>query len=326
MGFVKNTLYKVASPAMLGNFRKQLIFPYYHLIENGSLPHIRHLYPYKNREQFKKDLDFLTTNYSIIDPRDLMAGRRPENGFLLTFDDGLLEVYTEIYPILKERNIPAIFFINPDYVGTGKILYKHAASILFSELKKADANKLSQITSVLGLSNPKEIAAGIRHISYANRHLLHEIAAILEVDINLYMQARPIYMNKDQIREMIDAGFYFGGHTYTHPPLDQISFDEQKQEIISSIDWLKKNFGIEYSMFAFPFSDKSASKKLLSELFDYDKDILIFGNSGLKQDIDPRIIQRFSFENPNRETAKLVVTENLYKVFNKLIGKYKIKR
>jgi len=53
---------------------------------------------------------------------------------------------------------------------------------------------------------------------------------------------------------------------------------------------------------------------------------LVFGNSGLKKDIDPRIIQRFSLENPNKETAKQIVAENLYKRYNQLAGKYHIQR
>ena len=92
------------------------------------------------------------------------------------------------------------------------------------------------------------------------------------------------------------------------------------------MEWLKINFNIKYSFFAFPFSDKSISKKLLNELFEYDCNLRLFGNSGLKQDFDSRIIQRFSLENPKKQTEKQIVTENLYKYFNKLIGKYTIKR
>ena len=100
----------------------------------------------------------------------------------------------------------------------------------------------------------------------------------------------------------------------------------KKDEIIDSIEWLKSNFGIKYSLFAFPFSDKGISKKLIYELFEYDPNLLIFGNSGLKKDTSNRIIQRFSFENPSRKPEKLSVAENLYKLYNKITGQYQIKR
>ena len=55
---------------------------------------------------------------------------------------------------------------------------------------------------------------------------------------------------------MIDMGFYFGGHTMTHPRLNTINYNDQKKEIIDSINWLKLNFKINYSFFAFPYTDR----------------------------------------------------------------------
>ncbi len=148
----------------------------------------------------------------------------------------------------------------------------------------------------------------------------------LNIDVKKYLSENKFYLSKEQIKEMMDDGHYFGGHTMSHPPLIQLSHEQQKKEIIDSIEWLKNNFGINYSLFAFPFSDKSMSKKLLNELFDYDSSLKLFGNSGIKMDFDRRIIQRFSLENPKKETEKQIVTENLYKYFNKAIGAYNIKR
>jgi len=152
------------------------------------------------------------------------------------------------------------------------------------------------------------------------------VLAQLHINIDHYLTTEKPYISKLQIQEMMDAGFYFGGHTMSHPPLNQLSHEDQKAQIIDSIEWLKSNFGIQYSYFAFPFSDKGISRKLIEELFEYDQQLLIFGNSGLKKDIDTRIIQRFSLENPNRKTSNVIISENLYKIYNKLIGKYNIHR
>jgi peptidoglycan/xylan/chitin deacetylase (PgdA/CDA1 family) len=125
---------------------------------------------------------------------------------------------------------------------------------------------------------------------------------------------------------MLEYGMFFGGHTMSHPPLSQLKHDENKTEIIDSINWVKTNFGIDYSIFAFPFTDKNISKKLFDELFEYDENILLFGNSGLKKDFDYRIIQRFSLEDPNKLIGKTIISENIYKLFNKITGQYHIKR
>lgn len=56
----------------------------------------------------------------------------PPKPILLTFDDGYLGNYEEAYPILKEFNYPAVFFIVPAYVGV-KTSKEH---VTWDQLKK----------------------------------------------------------------------------------------------------------------------------------------------------------------------------------------------
>lgn len=46
----------------------------------------------------------------------------PKNSVVLTFDDGYVSFYREVYPILKQRKIPAAVFIITGDVGTGRRL------------------------------------------------------------------------------------------------------------------------------------------------------------------------------------------------------------
>ncbi|WP_432671536.1 polysaccharide deacetylase family protein [Flavobacterium sp. SM2513] len=330
MGIVKDVLYKASNKNLLSVFKNQSIFPYYHLVRDNQVPHITHLYPYKNSKQFLADLDLLSANYKSLHPKDLLENKKSGNTFLLTFDDGLHEIYSVIFPILKEKKINAVFFINPNFVENNEGLYKHYISIIITHLDKSnyDSDSLLKISKVFNFTfnNVNEFKKNFIGIPYSQREKVKEVLTLLNLDIHSYLKNEQPYITKKQIQEMIDAGFYFGGHTMNHPPLHQLSHQEQKKEIIDSVDWLRQNFNIDYSFFAFPFSDKAVSKTLLQELFTYDKDIILFGNSGLKKDIDSRIIQRFSLENPTKNTAKQIVTENLYKYFNKLIGKYNIQR
>lgn len=330
MGIIKDILYKISNKQFLKNFKNQSIFPYYHIIRDNQVAHIENLYQFKNCKQFLNDINILTTNYKPINPQDLLNNKNLKNNFLLSFDDGLEEVYTIIYPILKKNNLKAIFFINPIFVDNNEGLYKHYISIIVTHLKKNNFEKstLDKISKKLSFTynTIEEFKQKFINIKFSEREKIKDILVVLNIDIKTYLKEQHPYITKKQIQEMINDGFYFGGHTMTHPPLNQLTHDEQKKEIINSINWLKENFNINYSLFAFPFSDKSISKKLLNELFEYDSNIKLFGNSGLKKDIDKRIIQRFSLENPKKQTEKQIVTENLYKYFNKLIGKYNIKR
>jgi peptidoglycan/xylan/chitin deacetylase (PgdA/CDA1 family) len=330
MGIIKNTLYKVSNKGLLSLFKNQSIFPYYHIVRDNQVAHIENLYQFKNCKQFLNDIDLLTKNYKPTNPKDLLDNKSLKNNFLLSFDDGLQEIYSIIYPILKNNNLKAIFFINPNFIDNNEGLYKHYISIIISTLKsnnfeKSALDKISQKTSIT-YNTVDEFKQKLINIKFSERDKVNEILELLNINIKDHLKEHTPYITKEQIQEMINDGFYFGGHTMSHPPLNQLTHEEQKAEIINSIDWLKTNFGINYSFFAFPFTDKSISKKLLNELFEYDKKILLFGNQGLKKDFDNRIIQRFSLENPKKQTEKQIVTENLYKYYNKIINKYKINR
>lgn len=330
MGIVKTTLYKFSNVRFLNSFKKESIFPYYHIVKSQNPAHIKHLYPFKNPQQFIEDIELIQRHYQPINFHDLQKEVRPENAVLFSFDDGLSEIYTDIFPILKEKKVPAIFFINPTFVDNHQVLYKHKISLIIDYLHANNfkADSIKKINKIFGLPNLTNdlLVKKLKSTSFANRHKIDDLLKELEIDIEGYLKEVKPYITKSQIQEMIDAGFYFGGHTMSHSPLDQLTHEQQKAEIIDSIEWLKKNFELNYSCFAFPFSDKGISRKLINELFDYDANLLLFGNSGMKKDIDYRIIQRFSLEHPKKDTAKVIVTENWYKIFNKLMGKYHIQR
>lgn len=327
MGIIKDILYRFSGTGLLPLVKKQAVFPYYHLVRDEKVAHIKYLYDYKNVAQFRQDLDFLLANYKPASPQDVLNGQVPENSFLLTFDDGLEEIYSVIYPILKEKNLSAIFFINPDFVGNNQSLYKHDIGVILDQIKN-DPAQMQTVAEMTGIpyASFDDFALQFKSIPYAGRQKVQEILAALNIDMDQYRKQQRMYISKEQIQEMIGAGFYFGGHTLSHPPLQLLSFDEQKTEIIGSMQWLKDHFGIQYSAFAFPFSDQSASKNLFQALFDYDPNMRIFGNAGIKKDIDVRIIQRFSLEDPRYQASKKVIAENLYKYFNLLTFKYRITR
>ncbi len=92
------------------------LLPYHHLVSDQDVLHVKHLYPYKNIRQFKKDLDLLLKYYRPVGVDEIIksvSDRKPlpQNAFLLSFDDGFKEVNDIVAPILlAQRGCPAIFF------------------------------------------------------------------------------------------------------------------------------------------------------------------------------------------------------------------------
>ncbi|MBP2831008.1 polysaccharide deacetylase family protein [Aquimarina sp. U1-2] len=332
MGFVKNLLYKISTENLLFIFRKQPLFPYYHIVSDKAVHHIDNLYDFKNKKQFEEDLDFLLHTYKPLDPEALWNNGCTENSFLLTFDDGLSEIYTNIYPILKSKGIKAIFFINPDFVDNKEILYKHEISIVINHLKKSNVTneqkeKLGRMLfNTTENYNTTSAIKAVKNITYQEREMVRKVSKILKINIEEYLAKNKPYVSSENIKEMLNDGFFFGSHTMSHPPLQQLTIEEQKKQIIDAIEWMKNQFHIKQPSFAFPFTDRGISKSVIQHILDYDQNLLIFGNSGMKKDVNNRIIQRFSLEKPSKKIGKVICTEHLYKYYNKIIGSYTIKR
>lgn len=335
MGLLKNLLYSASSEKMLNFFTDQTIFTYYHTVNNEKLNYLDNLFSFKNEKHFKNDIELLLNNYQPLNPdfflKDFKYNQIPKNHFLLTFDDGLSQIFDVIAPILYEKKISAIFFVNPHYIDNKNFFVRHVISVLIDIIlnNKYDKEIIQEINYLLSLkksSSKSLLINDLKKINFDSENILLRITELLKVDINTELKKKKPFISKNQIKEMIDMGFYFGGHTMTHPRLNTINYNDQKKEIFDSINWLKLNFKINYSFFAFPYTDRGISKKLIKSIFKYDNSSIVFGNSGLKKDFDERIIQRFSLEKPNQNTSKLIVSENLYKFCNKLIGNYNITR
>ena len=65
---------------------------------------------------FKKQLEIIENEgIKFIHPKDFeqsLSQNKSQRKILLTIDDGLLSFYNNAWPILKEREIPFILFVN----------------------------------------------------------------------------------------------------------------------------------------------------------------------------------------------------------------------
>ena len=60
-------------------------------------------------------------------------------------------------------------------------------------------------------------------------------------------------MKWDELKELVDYGNTIGAHTKSHPVLSNLTFDDQRKEIIESKEIIEKKLNINVEHFAFPF-------------------------------------------------------------------------
>lgn len=324
----------IPSKLLLNITDQRLIIPFYHIISDENVPHIRHLYPVKSVKMFLRDLDFLLKMYEPLNYLEFQELARNKKRavkplFLLTFDDGLKEFHDVIAPVLMQKGVPAICFLNSGFIDNNDLFYRYKASLLIDHLintpKLISDKKVIDWVSVHS-NGKKEITKLLLSISYQNKNYLDDFAMLVNYDFKEYLSIHKPYLTSTQIHSLKNNGFHFGAHSIDHPEYRHIDFDEQIRQTKESIESICTRFSLDYKTFSFPFTDFDVSKHFFNRVYNDNIADTTFGCAGLKKEVFPNHFQRISFE-MNYLTAKEIYnSELLYFMFKAILGKNTIKR
>lgn len=269
-----------------------ILLPFYHLVSDDDLP-FRYNYNYPSISQFREDLDFLLTRFRPVELDDLLSGKNLSKAFHLSFDDGLSECYHIIAPILKEKGIPATFFINPSFVNNRDLFHRYKAAKIIRQLKK------------------KNIQISIQK-TYADINSLDEMAADMGINWDEILEKEKPYMTLEQIKELQDEGFTIGAHSMDHPEFWLLDEESQLEEIRESTNWITKKLNPTIKAFAFPFTDVGVPDSVFKACHDEHIFDISFGTAGLKNDRMERHFQRIPMENEKNLTGKKLLKEEYF--------------
>ena len=270
-----------------------VMYHYVRAINNSRYSNIKGL----DVEDFKKQLDFLQNNYHIIKMEELIDAvennsSMPDNSLLLTFDDGYIDHFNTVFPILKNRGLQGSFFIPAqtfcdnklldvnkihfilavanidnlyDEVITQIELYRNkgwefpTTSILIDKYAKAnrfDDAKTIFVKRILQTVLPEELRGII------SSNLFKKYVGLSE-DVF----ARELYMNRDQINCMKNAGMYIGLHGYNHYWIGNLTKEEQEKEIMKALNAMEDFIDHDNWVMNYPYgSYNNDTLEILSKL------------------------------------------------------------
>jgi len=250
-----------------------VMYHYVRDLSQSSFPNIKGL----NTKEFLNQIDYFKKNYNFVTINDcisaLNAGelnKLPTNSMLLTFDDGFIDHYDTVFPILVKNKIQGTFFppakpvLEHIVLDTHKIHFLLASNSNTNDLiqdifKKLDSNRKEYKLN----SNEyyfKKLAVPSRfdnkEVIFIKRLLQNELPEILRSKIihelftitvnsdEVYF-SKKLYMSEQHLKEMISENMFIGGHGYDHYWLEKLNYSDQKNEIDLTIRFLKK-IGAEY--------------------------------------------------------------------------------
>lgn len=168
-----------------------------------------------------------------------------KNLVALTIDDGRHNCYEFLFPLLKEFELPATFFVvssflrGEDWIWTDKVLWLSEQPKPPQELVPA---RLDDIFRSLNRLRPEERNARI-----------DAMAKGVGVSIPHAPPAKYAPCSWSELREMADSGLMeIGSHTVTHPILSSVTDEESREEISRSRAQIEEGIGRSVKSFCFP--------------------------------------------------------------------------
>ena len=112
----------------------------YHHIAKSKVQNSYYVSPEIFEEQMKwlKENNYHVISYDKFYQAASGEGTLPSKPVVITFDDSLLDQYTNAYPILRKYNYPATFFVKLNDVSN-----KGTSALTFSEIKKMAENGMT---------------------------------------------------------------------------------------------------------------------------------------------------------------------------------------
>lgn len=324
----------IPTKLLMAATNQKLIIPLYHIISDERVPHVQHLYQIKSVKKFIQDLDFFLKFYKPIDYFEFLeivkrGKSTAKPSFLLTFDDGLKEFYDVIAPLLFQKGIPAICFLNSGFIDNKALFYRYKACLLIDYLEN-NPNLLNDYKVIewifdhsIGTKNVREF---LLSISYQNKNSLNDFARLINYNFEEYLSNYKPYLTSDQIHSLLKQGFCFGAHSIDHPEYRFIDFDEQIKQTKESVESICAQFSLGYKTFSFPFTDYEVSKQFFDRVNAENIANITFGCAGQKKETFPNHFQRISFEMEQLTAREINNSEFLYFFIKAFLGKNTIKR
>ncbi len=241
-----------------------ITYHYVRDLQSSKYPKIKAL----TTDQFKNQLDYISRFYEFITVQDCIDAiysnnDLPKNSVLLTFDDGYLDHYETVFPVLHEKKIQGCFFPSAKAISEKVVLGTNKVQFILSSVSSIE-DLLDHIYSYLdeyrNQYNLRSNEFYFSEISLARIVDNKEIAFVkylMQTALPLKLRelitdelfekyvtkdesafAQELYMDCKKIKEMMDNGMFIGCHGYEHHRMDMLTPKQQEDEIDMALDVL----------------------------------------------------------------------------------------
>ena len=255
-----------------------------------------------SQQEFAAQIGWLNAHFEILSESDLVAIARgtvrlPGKSVVITFDDGYIDNYTLAYPILRDANTPAIFFIPTLAIESRQLGWWDCLAYLLKITQKDTVYYRNRILK------PREhyqesihtVFQQIKEEHLPAKDILADLIAACEIDLPARQIQGKELMTWEQLREVSQNNIAIGSHTHSHRILASLPLDRQSFELTESKQIIEHHLGKPIHAMSYPvghYNHFSPDTKRLAQEAGYDIAFSFFTGINDSSNFDPFDIRR----------------------------------
>lgn len=217
---------------------------------------------------FRAQMQWLKRHWRVMRLADVVAAldageAMPPDAVVVTFDDGYDDNYHHAFPVLRELELPATFFVSTAHVDSGM---PYAYDWLVHMLLITPALDVPELGLAIAPQSTRAARRALgqqalERIKRLDGNAQAALIARLERDGAMPRQpgvpgCRPMHWN--QVREMHAAGYEIGSHGVHHRMLAKLPKAELAAELHDSRATLERELGVPADTIAYPVGGDDA--------------------------------------------------------------------
>jgi peptidoglycan/xylan/chitin deacetylase (PgdA/CDA1 family) len=220
--------------------------------------------------ELKGQIEYIQNQHTVIGGNQLIEALSgdaalPPEPALLTFDDGYLDHFTNVFPLLDAKDLPGCFFppsrciLDREVLDVNKIHYILASAASSEEIEERLFEMMQAWDDSYELRSRGAYRAAVAgdhrfdepQVVLIKRMLQRELPKLLRerivdrlfeiyVDVSEDVLAEELYMSLDQVRCLRRHGMYVGSHGDQHAWMDRLDPEAQRKDIDRSLEFLEE--------------------------------------------------------------------------------------
>ncbi len=216
-------------------------------------------------DEFAAQVELLDDRFTLVGVDEVLGAvagtsELPDRAVLLTFDDAGDDFATHALPVLERIGAPSAVFVPTGFVDRPDAFFwwdaVHAALTMTERRDSYDS-----LVGTVSLATPDDRLAASRavldHLKQVPFGTVVAAATALCHDLEVAPPPANV-MGWDTLRSLGRRGVAVCPHSRSHPHLDRLPVAEARDEIVGSIEDLRREIGSSPPVFAYPAGQMSA--------------------------------------------------------------------